>query len=334
MKSCLRSACLALSLGFGCGPTGAAARAPEALLVDGGFLANNGTSLGGGPGTGGSRAGQASAGGRGGSAGDSGDSRSTGGAPGSNPAPETANGGSGDGGTGGSLSPTALDAGASSPMGAGGQGTADASGGDASGPPAAVSPPAPTAAALLARLTACQELTTGRYPTDQGGGATVAICGLPGAVYWKADLDINCNGKSSAACNATTDSGYVGQTTGTDSTGGFLDAATLPFVVIPGPSGRFDYRKHDIAPGTVVAVIYHGAVVYGVFGQEGAPDIIGEASYAMAKKLGINADPETGGVDSGVSYIVFTGPTGQVSKLEDHDEAVRVGQARALELLR
>ncbi len=40
-------------------------------------------------------------------------------------------------------------------------------------------------------------------------------------------------------------------------------------------------------------------------GDTGPDEIIGEASYATAKALGIDPDPETGGTDSGVTYIVF-----------------------------
>jgi hypothetical protein len=74
-------------------------------------------------------------------------------------------------------------------------------------------------------------------------------------------------------------------------------------------------------------------VQYGVFGDQGPENIIGEASDAMADSLGINPDPAVGGTDSGVSYIVFTGASGMVQTMEDHAEAVSVGVARATELL-
>ena len=67
--------------------------------------------------------------------------------------------------------------------------------------------------------------------------------------------------------------------------------------------------------------------------EEGPDNIIGEASYAMATLLGIDPDPATGGTGSGVTYIAFTGPTSVVNKIEDHAEAVRLGQMLAATLL-
>jgi hypothetical protein len=103
--------------------------------------------------------------------------------------------------------------------------------------------------------------------------------------------------------------------------------------VIPLPSSRFDYSAHGIQLGSVVAVIYGGKVAYGVFGDEGPEEIIGESSYAMAKSLGIDPDPDSGGTDGPVTYIVFTGSSGVVPKIEDHAAAVTIGEARAAALI-
>ena len=75
------------------------------------------------------------------------------------------------------------------------------------------------------------------------------------------------------------------------------------------------------------------SVEYGVFGDEGPKAIIGEASYAMAVKLGIDPDPSTGGTDSGVTYIAFTGPGAVVPKIEDHQGAVTLGEQLASTLI-
>ncbi len=47
----------------------------------------------------------------------------------------------------------------------------------------------------------------------------------------------------------------------------------------------------------------------------------------MAESLGIPSDPRTGGVDSGVTYLVFPGVTARVTHNEDHTEAVMLGEA-------
>jgi hypothetical protein len=188
----------------------------------------------------------------------------------------------------------------------------------------------PTAADLLALTRTCTQISSGKYATDEGGSAQIPVCKLNGAVFWKADMDIDCDGKQTSTCNSTTDPWYQSQT----SFGSNIDAAALPYVVIPLPSSKFDYRKQGIAGGQSVAVIYNGRLVYGVFVDEGPSDIIGEASVAMANALGIPSNPKTGGADSGITYIVFTGSTGVVAPLTSTTLAASVGQARAADLLR
>jgi hypothetical protein len=322
-----RSLLLVFCLGFGCGPNSAAIRELSASGIETDGLLPPTSTGGSGPGPGGAAGGRV--GGTGGTANPSG----SGGQPAGRSGGSTGRGSGGAPGTGGAG--MGRGGAPAQPSGTGGNSVA-ADGGTPSGSDTMESIPvaAPvTAAALLAVLGTCDELTTGRYATDDGGSATVSVCGLPGAVFWKADLDVNCNGKSSSACNADTDPGYRPETAGKDSQGASLNAATLPFVVIPGPSARFDHRMHGVELGSVVAVIYKGQIEYGVVGEIGAVGIIGEASYAMAKKLGIDPDPATGGTGSGVTYVVFTGAAGQVAKLEDRSETARIGQAQAQTLL-
>ncbi len=63
-------------------------------------------------------------------------------------------------------------------------------------------------------------------------------------------------------------------------------------------------------------MIYKGKIEYGIIGDTGPDDIIGEASYAMAKSLGIDPDPSTGGTDDEVVYVAFTGKSDAVKKNE------------------
>jgi hypothetical protein len=193
---------------------------------------------------------------------------------------------------------------------------------------------APTAADLMAKLASCSQVSNGLYKTDSdSASATVAICGLNGAVWWTADMDVDCDGKTTPQCNINTDGAYQNQTSATDSNGDPLDAAALPYVVVPLPSSRFDYNAAGLQLGSVIAVIYNGQLDYGVFGDEGPDDIIGEASYAMAKSLGVDPDPSTGGTDGPVTYIAFTGDSAVVSPIESHATALSVGAARAAQLL-
>ena len=210
---------------------------------------------------------------------------------------------------------------------------APGTGGDAASGDAAQG--GPSATALLGAIAGCPTMAGGKFATDEGGTQNISICATTNgvALYWAADLDVDCDGKTTTQCNLQTDPAYQNQTSATDSHGAPLDAATLPYVVVPSTSTRFDFQAAGLDLGSVVAVIYQGHVQYGVIGDTGPTTIIGEASYRMAQLLGIDPDPSTGGTDSGVSYIAFVGAAGQVNVIEDHAEAVTVGTARATALL-
>jgi len=194
--------------------------------------------------------------------------------------------------------------------------------------PTTVAPPtsttAPTAAELLARLDSCQQISDGEYPTDRGEDESVPVCKTAGVVFWEADMDIDCDGVSTERCNKTSDPSFQPDTFLHTSKSLPLDSSALPYVVLPSPSATFDYRDHGIASGDVVAVVYEGKVEYAVFGDTGPTGIIGEGSYALAERLGIDPDPLRGGTDDGVTYVVF--PGSKVSPVEDHTAAVAQGQ--------
>lgn len=305
------------------GKAGASGGGAGMAGASGGASGSAGTS--GKAGTGGSSAGAGGKAGTGGTAGAGGSAAGAAGTGGSAAGAAGAGGAAaGTGGAGGSAA-GAAGAGGSTAGAAGAGGSAAGAAGAAGGTGGP-----PTAAELLALLGSCNKVG-GDYKTDDEPGlpSNISICGLNGAVFWKADMDIDCDGKPSTVCNKSTDPAFQAQTSATDSKGAFLDASKLPYVVIPLPSTRFDYAKAGLELGTVVAVIYNGKVEYGVFGDEGPDNIIGEASYAMAQLLGIDPDPATGGTDTGVTYIAFTGKASVVAKIEDHTAATTLGQQRA-----
>ncbi|WP_097983736.1 glycoside hydrolase family 75 protein [Streptomyces sp. f150] len=189
-----------------------------------------------------------------------------------------------------------------------------------------------TAAQLLAEVRACSRISKGRYRTDSGSAkATVPVCGTRDAVFWKADMDIDCDGRKTRACNRKTDPYFLPETAFQSSRGEPLDSAALPHVVVPGPSKVWDYRKSGLTGGSVVAVVYRDRVRYGVIGDTGPTGIIGEASYAMAKTLGIDPDPSTGGAESGVTYIAFK--NSRISPIESRARAQSRGAALAREFV-
>jgi hypothetical protein len=201
-------------------------------------------------------------------------------------------------------------------------------------PPPPPPPPGTTvsAADLLAVASSCQQLPgTTKFRTDAGGSQTVPVCKLSGAVWWKADLDVDCDGGKGSVCQSDPD--YQSSTAGVDSKGHALDASTLPYVVVPMSSNGFNYKTSGLKMGSVVAVIYNGKVAFGILGDVGPAGVIGEASYAMAVKLGINPSPTSGGVDSGVTYVAFTGAGAVVTKNEDSAQAAALGAELAQQLI-
>ncbi|OCC13150.1 glycoside hydrolase family 75 protein [Streptomyces sp. PTY087I2] len=189
-----------------------------------------------------------------------------------------------------------------------------------------------TAAELLAEVRACSRISKGKYRTDSGSAkATVPVCGTGDAVFWKADMDIDCDGRKTKACNRKTDPYFLPETAFQSSRGEPLDSAALPHVVVPGPSKVWDYRKSGLTGGSVVAVVYRDRVRYGVIGDTGPTGIIGEASYAMAKALGIDPDSSTGGAASGVTYIAFK--DSRISPIESRARAQSRGAALAREFV-
>ncbi|MFI1444511.1 glycoside hydrolase family 75 protein [Streptomyces fructofermentans] len=189
-----------------------------------------------------------------------------------------------------------------------------------------------TASELLAEVTSCSRVSRGKYRTDHGSPATVPVCGLKGAVFWKADMDIDCDGQVTAHCNRTADPWFQSQTAFTQSDGRPLVSEKLPYVVVPGPSALWDYRAAGLKGGSVVAVVHGDRVGYAVVGDTGPREIIGEASYAAARSLGVDPDPATGGTAAEVTYILFTGS--RVRPIEDHGAAVALGQRLAEQFLR
>ena len=186
----------------------------------------------------------------------------------------------------------------------------------------------PSASQLLAKTNSCRQISNGKYKTDEDVSAkTVAVCDANGAVFWKADMDIDCDGQRTTQCNENTDCCFQADTAFHQSNGQPLNAATLPYIVVPSSSSIWKYASSGLKGAGSCAVIYNGKVAYTVIGDTGPTQIIGEASYATAKALGINPDPSNGGTDSGVTYICFKNST--VSPIENHSAAVTKGESLA-----
>ena len=210
--------------------------------------------------------------------------------------------------------------------------------GDGQAPPPPMDPPItdPTHDQLLALTQSCTQLPgTSKFKSDSGGSATIPVCQLSGAVFWKADADIDCDGGKNAACTA--DPYYQAETSAKDSKGNFVDAGSVPFFVVPLASNGFDPKALGIKTswsgwGSPGAILYNGKLLYAVYADAGPTDVIGELSYRAAELLGIPSSPINGGVASGVTYIVFTGDQ-YVNPLESTGAAETLGKQLATQLL-
>jgi hypothetical protein len=174
--------------------------------------------------------------------------------------------------------------------------------------------------------------TENKFQTDMDKPKNISMYSLTNATFWTADMDIDCDGRETQFCNKKTDPDFQNQL----SCDCDISANDTPYFVIPTGSPA-NSKKRGIEIGQVAAIIYSNQVVYAVFLDEcGINTLIGEASCATARLLGINPDPKTGGTDGPVTYIVFTGASGRVSdkaEYANHAKAVAIGVRRAKELI-
>lgn len=83
----------------------------------------------------------------------------------------------------------------------------------------------------------------------------------------------------------------------------FVDAATIPYVVLP-PVGLKHAKLGDFA---TVVNLKNGKMSAAVVADESAPELqMGEGSIALADALGIDSNPRSGGAEGGVAFVVYS----------------------------
>ncbi|MCP2167357.1 peptidoglycan-binding protein [Goodfellowiella coeruleoviolacea] len=191
----------------------------------------------------------------------------------------------------------------------------------------------PTGGELSAVVASCtQQVSAGLYAERSGGSRTIPVCATGNAVHWRSGMTIDCDGQRTEHCNASTDPYWQNSTAWAQSDGKPLNAEKLPYIVVPGITSTWSYARSGITGGTVAAVVYQGRVAYAVVGDVGPGGAIGEGSYALAKALGINPSPSSGGVSGKVvDYILFPGV--KASPIENGADAVAKGQRAAADLV-
>ncbi len=87
----------------------------------------------------------------------------------------------------------------------------------------------------------------------------------------------------------------------------YLDPTVTPFVALP---IGFERDHPGVRLGDIVAVQRDGRTAYAIYGDRGPRDQLGEGSIALGRLLGLTSaqlDPNRGGVERGVTYVVFPG---------------------------
>jgi hypothetical protein len=124
-------------------------------------------------------------------------------------------------------------------------------------------------------------------------------------------------------CCYQDETSFHGPNSASDKDGPQLASENTPYVVVP-QDVKFPGLDQNNG-GNIVAVIYNNQLEFGVFGDQGPTDIIGEASVRTANGLGIPPSPASGGVGSGVTYIVFVGAGSQPQDMENISQIQTLG---------
>jgi uncharacterized protein (DUF2141 family) len=139
------------------------------------------------------------------------------------------------------------------------------------------------------------------------------------------------------------DPDHQGQTTWQDDNGKSLGAHHVPYYVLGDycydktkPCPHFYYAEHNITGLQFALIFYNGKCIGAVFGDTQGDSVtptsdndsreLGEASVESAALLGIPSSGTTGGVDNGVTVVIFSGSQwvvhGTNSTLKDNAQAL------------
>jgi hypothetical protein len=85
----------------------------------------------------------------------------------------------------------------------------------------------------------------------------------------------------------------------------YIDATKVPYIALPQDfATTFDIQLGDLA---VVVNQANGRYAYAIYADVGPKGKIGEGSVALAKALGMPANPRHDSVANGVTYLIFPG---------------------------
>ena len=192
----------------------------------------------------------------------------------------------------------------------------------------AVTPAAPsfTAAQVLAgvqqNMTAAKQVNSKPHINTMTRAQNVNVYQVASGVYaYTSGMAIDTDGS-----DPDPDPDHQGDTTWQDSNGQALAAHHVPFYVLgddcwdrKSPCPHFFYKEHGMSGRQFALMFYNGQVIGSIFGDTQTANNqttsnndsreLGEASVKAAQLLGIPSSGTTGGVDNGVTVVMFSGPS-------------------------
>ena len=156
------------------------------------------------------------------------------------------------------------------------------------------------------------------------------------AIYYAAKFAIDGDG---GGPNLEADPAFQPDTSLHDAADKALNSRRYPFIVLPLPpkDGSNDsLDNHGVALGDLGVCIYkNGKIVPVLYGDRGPRLKIGEGSMLAASQLGINPDPNIGGVDPseippGIVHVIFPGSNDVTGRKTNRSAEAVVTDALAL----
>src|SRR5579884_2519177 len=177
-------------------------------------------------------------------------------------------------------------------------------------------------AAIKKNMTSSHQVNTKPHINTMTRAMNVNVYQVASGVYaYTSSLAVDTDGS-----DPNPDPDHQSQTEFTDSNGKYLGAAHVPFYVLgddcwdrTSPCPHFFYKEHNIHGRQFALMFYNGKVIGSIFGDTQTANNqttsdndsreLGEASVKAAQLLGIPSSGTTGGVDNGVTVVLFSGPS-------------------------
>ncbi|MGI5240354.1 glycoside hydrolase family 75 protein [Dactylosporangium sp. CA-139066] len=207
------------------------------------------------------------------------------------------------------------------------------------GPAAATSfTPAQVLAGVQANMTTAKKVNSKPHINTMTRAQNVNVYQVaPGVYAYTSGLAIDTDGS-----DPDPDPDHQGQTTWSDSNGKALGAHHVPFYVLgddcwdrTSPCPHFFYKEHNMTGRQFALMFYNGKCIGAIFGDTQTANNqttsdndsreLGEGSVKAAQLLGIPSSGTTGGVDNGVTVVMFSGSSwvvnGTNANLNDNIQA-------------